>query len=573
MNYTGIACSKGIGIGKVLKISDNNDIPNNYVNPTSELCKPNIEQSRFDEAISCYKERLELLSKSLDKSLGEKQGDIIRSHLVILDDEDMLGQIYKLIDTGKSADESVYDVLNVYANIFEGSDDELIRERSADVLDIQSGLLRILGGKDQVYSIEPDTVLVGRNILPSFLSEIDFSKITGIISGYGNETSHTAILAKSMGIPMISGAYKVYDAVSDGDMIIVDAINQEVVTNPSEEKINKYRLLNEQIKSQEKELYAYKNIETVTADGRKINLFCNLSGKVSAKDFEDCGAEGVGLYRTEMLFMNSDKMPSEDEQFEAYRSLAELAGEKTIVIRTLDAGGDKSIPYLHFPKEDNPFLGVRAIRYCLKETEVFKTQIKAVLRASYYGKVSILLPMITCIGEILSAKEIIVECKDELKGNGILFDEKIKIGCMIETPSAAILAEEIAKEVDFISIGTNDLIQYTMCADRGNGMVSYLYSPFQPAVIRLIGNICRAGKSAGIPVEICGEAAANEVILPLLIGLGLDTLSVSPSGILSLRRRVCSLNFEACKKVAGEVLKIYSEEEIFAYLSRFIETI
>lgn len=582
MNYTGISCSKGIGIGKVLKISDYvesyksdfNERNKKLCKPYDKLCKPEEELCKLKQAISVYKNRLESLSSSLDDSLGKNQGDIIRSHMIMLDDEEMLRAIYDSLDSGKSAEESVYDVLSVYSNIFENSDDEILRARSADVLDIRSGLLKILRGNEGTsYKLEPNTVLVGRNVLPSFLSEIDFSLVSGIVSGYGNDASHSAILAKSMGIPMISGAYKVFDSVNDGDPIIVDAINQEVITAPTIEQLAEYEKIRDSIKSREKELEAYKNIETVTTDGRKISLYCNLSGKTESKIFEDSGAEGVGLYRTEMIFMNADKMPSEDEQFKIYKSLAGCAGDRPVIIRTLDVGGDKPISYFNFSEEDNPFLGVRGIRFCLKETDVFKTQIKAILRASAYGKVSIMLPMITCISEFISAKEIIEECKRDLKETGISYDENIRVGCMIETPSAAILAEDIAKEADFISIGTNDLIQYTMCADRGNGMVSYLYSPFQPAVVRLIAGICRAGENANIPVEMCGEAAANEVILPLLIGLGLDALSVAPSGILALRSKICSLSYDKCKKTAEEALKINSEEAIFAHLKDFIETI
>ncbi|MCR4616669.1 MAG: phosphoenolpyruvate--protein phosphotransferase [Lachnospiraceae bacterium] len=568
MIYSGISASKGVGFGKVVKLKEN------IISVKKEGATENKDENeRYTNAINSYKSRVAILSENLDQKLSVTEGDILRSHLAILDDPEFNNLVLKQIKAGKSAEESVSIVCEGYADTFRSSNDEILIQKIDDVIDIKQGILSMLSGEsDPIPDLSKGSVIVGRSILPSILSSLDVSLISGIVSDSGNDTSHSAILAKSMNIPMICGATNVYNKVNDGDDIIVDALNGDIIHLPEKKEVKYYKDIASKYIKDLTELEKFRDINSVTTDGQILNIYCNLSGISDISRFLESDGEGIGLLRTEMIFMNKMAEPSEDEQFKEYLKIVQSAKGRPTIIRTLDAGGDKNIPYLNISKEENPFLGIRAIRFCLKDRALFKRQIRAILRASHYGNVEIMLPMVTCVSEVSEAKAVIEECKDELRKDKIPFKEDIKIGCMIETPSAAIMADELAKVCDFFSIGTNDLIQYTMCADRGNSMVSYLYSVFQPAVLRLIRNICLSAKKAGIKVEMCGEAAANEILLPVLVSLKIDAISVSPGSVLKLRRIINGLNASDCNKIADRVYQMSSEAEIFEYLSSYKNT-
>jgi phosphotransferase system enzyme I (PtsI) len=560
--YLGIPCSQGIGIGRIFKIKDKkNTVP-------SEARSPEEEMLRIKKALAEYKKRTLKLAEKVDINLGKGDGDIIRSHIAIVEDVEMNELLYKFVNSGKSADQAVDNVCGIFANIFDSMEDEYMRQKSVDILDISTQVRSILAGEEYLICDVPEgTVLLGKNIQPSLVSSIENGNVVGIISEYGNETSHSAILAKALKIPMISGVSGIYDSCENDQKVIVNAIEGEVILDPDRETCKVYEKREEEYAKKVSELEKYFGKPTKTKDGATIKILCNISGPADIRKVIDNDGEGVGLLRTELLFMNSRFNPGEAEQFDAYKRVASAMNDKPVIIRTLDIGGDKEISYLELPQEDNPFLGFRAIRYTLKETEIFKIQLRSILRASAYGNVSILLPMITTLDELLQAKELIEECKDELRSEQVKFNENIRVGCMIETPSAAMISDILAGECDFFSIGTNDLIQYTMCADRGNSRVSYLYSSYQPSVIRLIERVAKAAKEAGIPVGICGEAASNEFLLPLLIALDFDEVSVNASSVLELRKNILGISKEESKAVTEKVLKMSSEDEIFNYLS------
>ncbi len=433
---------------------------------------------------------------------------------------------------------------------------------------MKTGLLKeLLGIEDvDISKVPQGTVLVAHDLTPSMTSQIVKENVVGIITEVGGKTSHSAILARALEIPAVLSVPGITEKVKDKDTAVVDGTEGVVYINPDGEIVSKYVIKREEFIRAQAELESFRGKETLTADGMKVELFCNIGTPKDARKAIDCDGEGIGLFRSEFLFMDKSHLPSEDEQFEAYKEAIEIMNGKTVIIRTLDIGGDKEIPYLGLEKEDNPFLGYRAVRYCLANPEVYKTQLRGILRASAFGKAKIMVPLVTCVDEIRAVKALVEECKKELSSENIGFDEKIEVGCMVETAAASLIADMLAKEADFFSIGTNDLTQYTMSVDRGNAKVAYLYSAFQPAVLRSIKNIIEAGKAVGIPVGMCGEVAADPLMIPLLISFGLDEYSVNSVLVLTARSIISKWSKADADALAEQVLALSTEAEVVAAL-------
>ena len=535
--YKGTAVSEGYGIGKAVVIKEA-DLDYSGV----EYSGADNECKRLDDAVNRYTAETKTLIDSLKKEAGEKNAEILEGHLVMLADPFMIGQMKENITSSSmTAEKAVDEVCGMFYTMFSSTDDELTRQRATDVNDIKNSLLKILLGIEEVdiARVPKGSVLIASDFTPSMTSKIDPQNVEAIIGEVGGVTSHSAIIARAMGIPCILGVKDADNIFSSGESLIVDAIKGVVIASPSEEEIQKYSVLKEQEKQERLLLKEYINKPTVTKSGIKKAVYANIAKAEDVHSAVVNGAEGIGLFRTEFLYMDRAEAPSEDEQFEAYSTVAKAMGGKEVIIRTLDVGGDKHIPYLQIEKEDNPFMGLRAIRYCLKNTELFKTQLRALLRAACFGNIKIMLPLICTVDEVLKAKTLLEECKAELESKGVQFKKDIKLGIMVETPAAVFVSDELAAVTDFFSIGTNDLTGYTMAADRGNREVSYLYDSNNPAVLKAIETVIKNAKKAGIPVGMCGEAAADANMIPRLIEWGLDEFSVSSSAILKTRKIIC----------------------------------
>lgn len=535
--YRGTAVSEGYGIGNAVVIKDEkldySDVA--FTTPENE-CK------LLDEAVSRYTEETKALIETLKKEAGEKNAEILEGHLVMLADPFMIGQMKENITSSSmTAEKAADEVCSMFYAMFSATDDELTKQRATDVNDIRNSLLKILLGIEEVdiAGVPEGSVLIASDFTPSMTSKIDPGKVEAIIGEVGGVTSHSAIIARAMGIPCILGVKDADNVFATGDSLIVDAVKGVVIASPSDEEIKHYSELKEQEKQERLLLKKYINKPTVTKSGEVKSVYANIAKAEDVHSAVVNGAEGIGLFRTEFLYMDRTEAPSEDEQFEAYSTVAKAMGGKEVIIRTLDVGGDKHIEYLQIEKEDNPFMGLRAIRYCLKNTDIFKTQLKALLRAACFGNIKIMLPMVCTVDEVLRAKMLLGECKAELEAKGIQYKKDIKLGVMIETPAAVFISDELAAVTDFFSIGTNDLTGYTMAADRGNREVSYLYDSNNLAVLRAIEAVIKNAKKAGIPVGMCGEAASDPNMIPRLIEWGLDEFSVSSSAILKTRKIIC----------------------------------
>ena len=532
----GIGASQGYGIGKAVVIK-NESLDYSSV----KYSDAENEKKRLHDAVEKYCSQTQALAENLSKNAGEKEAEILKGHLVMLQDPFMLSQMEDNIDSGSVAEAGVATVCNMFIDMFSGVDDELTRQRASDVKDIRDSLLSILLGTENVdiSAVAPESVLIAKDFTPSMTSQINKENVAAIITEVGGVTSHSAILARAMGIPAVLSVKGVTDSVSDGEMLIADGFKGKVITDPSEAELKKYRKKNDEYQKEKESLSEYFGKPTVTKSGVLKKVYGNIAKAEDAQNVVQNGGEGIGLFRTEFLFMDRDHAPTEDEQFEAYSTVAKALDGKEVIIRTLDIGGDKAVEYLNIDKEENPFLGFRAIRYCLKNTELFKTQLRAILRAAQFGNIKIMLPLVTCVDEIKQAKVLIAECKSELESEGKRYRD-VPVGIMVETPSAAIISDLLAEEAAFFSIGTNDLTGYTMAVDRGNANVSNLYDPIQPAVLRAIEMTIKNAKKAGIQVGMCGEAAADERLIPQLVEWGLDEFSVSPSSILQTRKNICN---------------------------------
>lgn len=563
----GIAVSDGIGIGKAYVIKEEQLI---YEATAEDAPK---ELQRLHQAVDTFCRRTERLAESIAKSVKPKDAEIIRGHIQMLKDPYMISQMEEKIQSGASAEAACEEVLNQFIALFSGVDDELTRQRATDVADIKKRMLRILLGAEEksLAEIPPESVLVTEDLTPSMTAEMKKEHVVGIVTEKGGKTSHSAILAKAMEIPAVLSAEGALNALKDGEPVIVDGSQGLVLPNPQPEEETRYRQQKQAYETEKEILRGYIGRATVTADNETKEVFCNIGNVKDAITAAQKDGEGIGLFRTEFLFMDKPSAPSEEEQFEAYKKAAEIFNGKPVIIRTLDVGGDKGIPYLEMEKEDNPFLGFRAVRYCLSHEELYETQLRAILRASAFGNLKIMVPLVTTAAEVRAVKEKVKKIAAELEKSGIEYDHGIQVGIMVETPAASLVADLLARESDFFSIGTNDLTQYTMAADRGNPQVAYLNKPYDPAVLRSIRHIIRCAKNAGIPVGMCGEAAADPLLIPLLLDFGLEEFSVSPTSVLATRYQISKWTKESAASVAKEVMNLETADAVERLLRSKVE--
>ena len=563
----GIGVSGGIGIGNVLLIEEHSlTYTPKQVSDTEE------EKKRFNAAVDEFCDNTEKQAEALKVSAGAKEAEIMLGHISIVKDPFLLGEVEKLIAGGQCAEAAFESMCDMFIQIFSAADDDVTKQRAADVRDVKSGVLSILLGISEVKLSDAPagTVLCAKELTPSMIAEINKENIVGIITETGSTTSHSAILARVLEIPAVMSAAEIMTAAKNGEQVIIDGGKGEVILSPDEAQLADYTERREKLLQERRELEKFRGKVTASADGTEYELVCNIGKPEDAAKALEFDGEGVGLFRTEFLFMDKTSVPTEEEQFTEYKKAAVIVKGKPLISRTLDIGGDKDIPYLGLAKEENPFMGFRAIRYCLKNRELFRTQLRAILRASAFGNVSIMFPLITCVEEVREGKALVEELKNELRSEGIAFDEGIKVGIMTETAAAGIIADLLAGECDFFSIGTNDLTGYTMAADRGNSDVSYLYSALQPSVLRMIKSIIEAGRSKGIPVGMCGEAAADPLMIPLLISFGLTEFSVSAPSVLRVRKCISTWTKERADEVAEKVMSLATQQEVKAYLSGII---
>lgn len=534
--FKGIGVSEGYGIGKAVVIQE---LKLDYSGKS--FTDAETESARLDAAVKKFTAETKALISELSANAGEKNAEILQGHLAMLADPFMIGQMKDAISGGVIAEEAVDNVCNMFHMIFSSAEDELTRQRATDVSDIKTGLLKILLGVEEIdiANVEKGSILVACDFTPSMTSKINPKNVEGVIGEIGGVTSHSAIIARALGIPCILGVKDAASIIKSGDELVADAVKGEIIISPSADEKAECSLLKEQEQNERLMLKEYINKPTVTKSGLKKAVYANIAKAEDVHNAVVNGAEGIGLFRTEFLYMDRNQAPGEDEQFEAYSSVAKAMGGREVIIRTLDVGGDKHIPYLEIEKEENPFMGLRAIRYCLKNTELFKVQLRALLRAACYGNIKIMLPLVCTEDEVIKAKSLLEECKAELSAEGKEYKKDIKLGIMVETPAAVLVAERLAAVSDFFSIGTNDLTGYTMAADRGNNEVSYLYNSNDPAVLKAIEITVKSAKRANIPVGMCGEAAADPKMIPRLIDWGLDEFSVSSSRILKTRKLIC----------------------------------
>lgn len=558
----GIAASPGIEIGKahVLKIQEINI-------STENISKDDIdgEIKKLDVAVAASKEQLEQIKAKAEKELGADKAAIFGAHLMVLEDPVFLDEVKtKITEELITADNAVSQVVNNYIEIFSNMEDEYMKERAADIKDVRERIVKnILGIAADSLTFSEEVIIIAKDLTPSDTAQMDKDKVLAFATDMGGRTSHTAIMARSLEIPAVVGLVDISDKVKDGDTVIVDGNKGIVYINPDESTLKEYEGLKREYIEYRKKLKELKDLPAETSDKlRRVELAANIGTPRDVKGALENGAEGVGLYRTEFLYMDRDALPSEEEQFEAYKEVIEKMAPRPIIIRTLDIGGDKKLNYLDMPEELNPFLGWRAIRMCLDRPHILKTQLRAILRASAYGNAKIMYPMVSGLDEIRRANAILHEAKEELKAEGIPFDEDLEVGIMVEIPSAAVIADILAKEVDFFSIGTNDLIQYTLAVDRMNEHISHLYEPLHPAVLRLIKNVIDASHKAGKWTGMCGEMAGDTWATAILLGMGLDEFSMSAGSIPQVKNIIRSLSFEKAKQIAEKALSMDDPEDI-----------
>lgn len=565
MAFKGTGASPGIALGKALVVEHKE-----LVIEKRTITDVDAEIAKLREAVQVSKTELEKVKEKAAKELGEAEAEIFGAHLLVLEDPELTGAAEaKIADEKVNADFALNEIKEMFVAMFESMDNEYMRERAADIKDVTNRVLRHLLGIKVVdlSALDEEVVLVAHDLTPSDTATMNKKMVLGFLTNIGGRTSHTAIMARTLEIAAVVGLTDITENVKDGDFVVFNGDTGEVIINPDEETKAAYAAKKQAFEEEKKALELLKGKESVTLDGRRVELAGNIGTPNDIEGLIKNDAEGVGLYRTEFLYMDSDKLPEEDTQFEAYKAVLEGMSGKPIVIRTLDIGGDKKLDYLPLDEEMNPFLGYRAIRLCLDRTDIFKTQLRALYRASVYGKLRIMFPMISSLEELLQAKEVVKEVQAELDAEGIAYAKDVEIGMMIEVPSAAVISDVLAKHVDFFSIGTNDLIQYTTAVDRMNQKISYLYNQFNPAVLRLIKMVIDNAHKEGKWVGMCGEAAGDQMMIPILLGFGLDEFSMSPISILPARKLITSVNEADMKKFADEVLAMGTAEEIKAHVA------
>ncbi|RUR38157.1 phosphoenolpyruvate--protein phosphotransferase [Clostridium perfringens] len=530
----GIAASKGYAIGTVF-IQEHEEI----IISDAKVSDIAAEKEKLSKALAQSKEQLEAIKEKTANEIGEHEAQVFEAHLMLLDDVEFTGQMEMTIENDQlNAMKAVQNVTDTFVMIFDSMDDPYMRERAADIKDVSKRIIANLAGKggNGMENVGANTVVVAHDLTPSDTAQLDRSKVIGFLTNIGGRTSHSAIMARTLEIPAVVGLGDITTSVKNGDTVIVDGIEGVVIINPDEATINEYKARLDKFKAEQEELKKLIDVKTTTKSGRRIEVCGNIGKPEDIDQVLANGGDGVGLFRTEFLYMDRDEAPTEDEQFEAYKYVLEKADGKQVVIRTLDIGGDKTLPYLPLPEEMNPFLGYRAIRLCLDRKDIFRVQIRALLRASVYGNLAVMFPMISGLEEFQQAKAFVEECKAELKAEGIAYSDSIQWGIMVEIPAAAVYADELANHVDFFSIGTNDLIQYTLAADRMSEKVSYLYNPMHPAVLRLIKMTIDGAHKHGKWVGMCGEMAGDERAIPTLVEYGLDEFSMSATSILTAKK-------------------------------------
>lgn len=560
MNIKGIAASNGIAIAKAFKLIE----PKLTVEKTT-VTDVEAEVELYKSALVKTTEDLQKIKVKAAQNLSEEEAAVFDAHINMANDPELLTQTTdKIKSENVNAPYAFDEVSNMFIMMFESMDNEYFRERAADIKDIKKRILaHLLGVKvNDPSTIDEQVVIIAEDLTPSDTAQLDRNFVKGFATNIGGRTSHSAIMARSLEIPAVVGTKTILEDVQDGDMIILDGLEGHVIVNPTPEQIAHYEGVAASYEAQKAEWAKLKNEATVSKDGQHVELAANIGTPKDVEGVLANGGEAVGLYRTEFLYMGRDNFPTEEEQFEAYKAVLEAMGDKPVVVRTLDIGGDKELPYLHLPKEMNPFLGYRAIRLCLDDTDLFRTQLRALLRASAYGKLRIMFPMIATLNEFRSAKALLLEEKAKLVAEGVTVSEEIEVGMMVEIPSAAVLADQFAKEVDFFSIGTNDLIQYTMAADRMNEKVSYLYQPYNPSILRLVKMVIDAAHKEGKWTGMCGEMAGDQTAIPLLLGLGLDEFSMSATSILPARSLISKLSKAEMAELAAKALNKSTVEEV-----------
>ena len=562
--YEGRNVSEGIGIGTVVVVSD----PDLSFEPHA-VEDAAAEKERYQAALKVFCERTQQQADHMKETVGVAEAEIMAGHIILAQDPGMTDQINSMIDGGTCAEQALVETSTMFENMFKSMEDEMFQLRAADIADIRTGILAELLGVELVdLSMLPkDSVLVVHDLTPSMTATINKDHVVGVVTEVGGPTSHSAIIVRNAEIPAVFSVSNICAVLRDGMTAIVDGSKGVVIADPDADVLADYTVRAEAIRAEKSALEAFRGKETVTADGIKKILACNIGGPDDVAAALDHDAEAIGLFRSEFLFMESKELPSEEEQFQAYRKVASAMKGAPVIIRTLDVGGDKEIPYLHMQKEDNPFMGYRAVRYCIDNPDQYKVQLRALLRASAFGDVKIMIPLVTCVEEVRAVKALVAECKAELDDEGIKYNDEIEVGIMVETPAASLIADKLAQEADFFSIGTNDLIGYTMCADRGNDRIGNLYSVYYPAVLRSIKNIIENGVKAGIMVGMCGEAAADPLLEPLLIAWGLEEFSMSAPSVLRARKTISQWSKAEAEELAEKALVCATADEVKALLS------
>ncbi|HCW7443527.1 TPA: phosphoenolpyruvate--protein phosphotransferase [Staphylococcus aureus] len=566
----GIAASDGVAIAKAYLLVE----PDLTFDKNEKVTDVEGEVAKFNSAIEASKVELTKIRNNAEVQLGADKAAIFDAHLLVLDDPELIQPIQdKIKNENANAATALTDVTTQFVTIFESMDNEYMKERAADIRDVSKRVLSHILGVElpNPSMIDESVVIVGNDLTPSDTAQLNKEFVQGFATNIGGRTSHSAIMSRSLEIPAIVGTKSITQEVKQGDMIIVDGLNGDVIVNPTEDELIAYQDKRERYFADKKELQKLRDADTVTVDGVHAELAANIGTPNDLPGVIENGAQGIGLYRTEFLYMGRDQMPTEEEQFEAYKEVLEAMDGKRVVVRTLDIGGDKELSYLNLPEEMNPFLGYRAIRLCLAQQDIFRPQLRALLRASVYGKLNIMFPMVATINEFREAKAILLEEKENLKNKGHDISDDIELGIMVEIPATAALADVFAKEVDFFSIGTNDLIQYTLAADRMSERVSYLYQPYNPSILRLVKQVIEASHKEGKWTGMCGEMAGDETAIPLLLGLGLDEFSMSATSILKARRQINGLSKNEMTELANRAVDCATQEEVIELVNNYVK--
>lgn len=569
MSLKGIAASNGIAMAKAYRL-----VEPDFTFEKKKVEDISAEAERFKAALAETEKELAVIRDNAKVELGADKAAIFEAHLLIINDPELINPIEEKIKSEQiNAEQALKETTDMFITMFEQMDNDYMKERAADIRDVTKRILSHLLGVEIVNpsTISEETIIVAEDLTPSDTAQLNRKFVRGFTTDIGGRTSHSAIMARSLEIPAVVGTKAATKEIQNGDLIVIDGLKGEVHINPTSEEIVQYEKEQKRYEAQKAEWAKLVHEKTISADGQSVELGANIGTPKDLEGVVENGAEAVGLYRTEFLYMGREALPTEEEQFEAYKTILEGMNGKSVVVRTLDIGGDKKLPYLDLPEEMNPFLGFRAIRLCLEEKDLFRTQLRALLRASAYGNLKIMFPMIAVLDEFRAGKQLLEEEKEKLINEGIPVADHIEVGIMVEIPSTAVMAEQFAKEVDFFSIGTNDLIQYTMAADRMNERVSYLYQPYSPAILRLVKMVIDAAHKEGKWAGMCGEMAGDETAIPLLLGLGLDEFSMSATSILRARSQIARLSKKDMEKLTEKALQMRTTEEVIEAVNQAVE--